>query len=468
MKVGKKFSVILLLIMMTVIIGGCSGAKTTKDKDGDSTPTVNIIGPAKGTPEETEAWETIMTKFEEETGIKVEARWQGGWADTPQNLSAARMANESVDLVIAGAGTIRTNLARSGSVMEISELMKDLENRFTDGMLDAFKFGGGLWGFPYADASASVFYYNKTMFDELGIKPPTSYDEFLEISKLIKEEKNIAPVIFQGKEGWAWPMLFFETYEQFSENSSVSNVEDFLSNTREFTTEQEKDALLAVKKLFDDEVFSADSVDTDNEGMRAVFAQQKAAMFYGGTWEYGPAKNTVKDFEIGVFEFPVMVNIPGVTPGHGYGVGDFGLAIPSFANQDNLENTMRFVEYLLRPENADIIFDAAGGATFEVIKNMKIEDSEISKVLNDSVIKNSVLFLDWIWPAEINATVCEIIPAIVMDNMTVDEGVSKIESTLSTIKEEKDYTFDWWSKWSDEDWAKVRPTNIPDMSQYMK
>ena len=77
--------------------------------------------------------------------------------------------------------------------------MKDLVDRFNEGMLDAFIIDGKLWGFPYADASASVFYYNKTLFDELGIKPPKNYQEFLKISKIIKEKKGIQPVIFQGK-----------------------------------------------------------------------------------------------------------------------------------------------------------------------------------------------------------------------------------------------------------------------------
>ena len=39
--------------------------------------------------------------------------------------------------------------------------------------------------------------------------------------------------------------------------------------------------------------------------MKALFAQQEAAMFYGGSWEYAPALEIVGGaFEVGVFMFP--------------------------------------------------------------------------------------------------------------------------------------------------------------------
>ena len=63
-------------------------------------------------------------------------------------------------------------------------------------------------------------------------------------------------------------MLFFETYEQTSGNTSVAKVEEFLSGKRRFSTEIEKEAFLLVKQLFDDGIFTLDSLDTDSEGMR--------------------------------------------------------------------------------------------------------------------------------------------------------------------------------------------------------
>ena len=35
--------------------------------------------------------------------------------------------------------------------------------------------------------------YNKTMFDELGLEEPTTYEELLAVAKVIEEEKGIIP-----------------------------------------------------------------------------------------------------------------------------------------------------------------------------------------------------------------------------------------------------------------------------------
>lgn len=427
-------------------------------------PIVKILGPTRGSSELIEAWEEVMKNFEEETGIKVEARWQGNWWEMPQNLSAAKMAKEQVDLIIVGAGTLRSLLVPSGAIMNITDLMKDLIDRFNPGMLDAFWIGGKLWGFPYADASASVFFYNQDMFNTIGIEPPKSYEEFLEICEILKT-KNIQPVIFQGKENWAWPMLFFETYEQTSENTSIERVEKFLKGEIGFDSPIEEKAFALVKKLFEDGIFVRESLETDREGMRASFIQKKAAMFYGGTWEYPPIKDLV-DFEIGVFEFPLIVDTIGVKPRHGFGVGDWGIAIPSFANENNLENTMRFVEYLLRPEVANKILSIEDPMV-EVIKGLEIKKTPINEYVNNVVLPHSVLFLDWIWPAEINDAFCECIPAVVGGYMTPIQATHIIEETLKTIKKEKGYKYDWWSSWTQDDWAKVTPSFIPDIKKYL-
>lgn len=71
--------------------------------------------------------------------------------------------------------------------------------------------------------------------------------------------------------------------------------------------------------------------------------------FCGVPWDYETLKDSC-DFEIGAFQFPVMVD--GSHSENGYGVGDYALAIPSFASDDNLENTMRFLEYITRQDNA--------------------------------------------------------------------------------------------------------------------
>lgn len=50
---------------------------------------------------------------------------------------------------------------------------------------------GGMYALP-AYTSGPIFFYNKTLFDELGLVPPTSWEELGEMAKTIYEAKGVA------------------------------------------------------------------------------------------------------------------------------------------------------------------------------------------------------------------------------------------------------------------------------------
>lgn len=468
----KKVIVVAALLALVVsLFAGCGEKKSVDNGTAESTAKantvqnaekreLNILGSVRRFPDEEQAWNDVIKKFEEENNAKVNVRWQGQWNEIPQNLAAAKMAGEKVDIFTAGAGVINSTLARSGSLMDITDLMAPLRDRFTDGMLAPFTIGDRLWGFPYGDGDSSAVYYNVDMFKELGLSVPKTFDELVTVSKVIKEKKNITPMVHQGKAVWFWPMWYFEAYAQTSGNQSIENVREFLAGKKEFTGQAEKDAFLKIKQFFDTGVLSTESLDTDGDGMRAAFAQQKAAMFYGGTWEYAPTQSIVKDFEIGIFEFPLLVDTAGVKALHGGGPGD-AIIIPSFADQKNLDLTMKFIEFILRPENANTILSKYNPMV-SVVKGVQVQDTPLIQKLNKEVVPNTIMFLDWIWPVEVNDAFNQCIPAVVSGHMSADEAVENVQNAYKTLIKEKEYSFDWWTKWTKEDWAKVTPEKVPD------
>ena len=136
--------------------------------------------------------------------------------------------------------------------MDMTELMKPYEDRFQTGMLNSYTIGGRLWGFPFSSSGTVTFYYNKDMFDELGIEEPDTYDELVEICKIIKEKKDIIPIIQQGQKTSMWPMWYMEAFAQTSGNQSEQFTVDFLSGKRNFTEEPEIEAFRLLKKFVDD------------------------------------------------------------------------------------------------------------------------------------------------------------------------------------------------------------------------
>ena len=469
----KKVLALLCAAVLSVgMLAGCgsssgsqgSGTSGSSDEQSGEGGKVVMLACVPDVAEEQTAWEEVAAAFQEETGIEVELRFQGTWDEIPTLLQESRLAGDQVDIVRVGIGTISSTLGAAGGVKDLTELAAPLLDRYSEGMTDHCYIGDHLWALPYYDASSYMCLYNKTLFDEMGLQAPSTWDELLTVSQALAGKDGMMPMIFQGKDGWAWPMMYTETYNQATGNDAIAAVESFLKGETSFVSDASVQAFDLVKKFYDDNVLTTASLDTDEEGMIATFAQGKAGMLFAGTWDYETIKNSC-DFEVGAFQFPVMVE--GSHAENGYGVGDYALAIPSFASDDNLENTMRFLEYITRQENAQKILGTST-MIYEVLKGVSTEPDEVTDFLNSQIAGNSAKYLDWIWPSEVNDALSTAIVASISGEMTSQEAAEYVQKAYDTVCEEQDYTYAWWESWTEEQWDNVTPSVIPDLSQYMK
>lgn len=467
MKLRRMGTFLLVTVLAVTVLAGCGKGESAGESSTDGAKSVTVLGPAYTLQEEEDAWNEVCEAFTAETGIEVVQNRQGTWDDITQKLQAAKLAGEKVDLVVVGMGTVSATLGPAGSVMDLTDLMADLTDRFPDGVLDSCMLGDRLWCFPYSDASGTTCFYNRTMFEEQGLKVPTNLEEWIDCAQVFSEN-GIIPFMVQGKDTWAWAMPFFDTYGQATDGGSVELIEAWLRGEKDFADEEVFEAFEALKLLYDNGILTSESFDTDEDGMLANFAQGKCAMIFCGTWDYATILSMDLEFDYAACEFPVVID--GAAPCHAFATGDGAIAIPSWADQDNLENTMRFVEYLTRTDNAQKILCAAAGGSplFEIINGAVGETDEVTEFLNQVSVPNSVEYLDWIWPTEVNDAMCNVVPTVISGSMTAEEAAEYVQETLDKLVSEEDYVYDWWESWTDEDWDNVTPRTVPDIAQYFE
>jgi raffinose/stachyose/melibiose transport system substrate-binding protein len=459
----KLVSLVLGGVLIAAGLSGCSSGGTSGSSGlSKKSAKVVMMAPEPNVAEEKAAWEEVGKAFEEETGIEVEYRFQGTWDDAQTTLQEAKLAGDQVDIIRIGVGTIRSTLGSAGMVMDLTELAADLTDRYTDGSLGSCYIGDHLWALPYYGASSYMCLYNKDLFEQRGIDAPETYNDLMSVAADL-QAVGVTPMVFQGKDAWAWPMLYTETFTQTTGNTAVETVESFLKGDSSFDSGASEQAFGLVKKLFDDGIMTNASLDTDSDGVIASFAQGKAGMVFAGTWDYASIKQSC-DFNIGAFEFPVMVS--GSVAQDGYGVGDYALAIPSFADNDNLENTMRFLEYITRENNAKKIL-CTSPMIFEVLKGVTTEQDDVTEFLNSQRKDHSVQYLDWMWPSEVNDAISSAVPAVIQGEMDSAKAAASVDEAYRRVVEEDNYIYDWWNRWSEEEWGKVTPKSVPDISQYM-
>lgn len=131
--------------------------------------------------------------------VKVLNQDYSGFADTVYNA----VANGIGPSIIFNYGTTAVDYANEGLAIDIRKYiaadkkkgdtqMQDIIDSLPEAMkTDVLGFeDGGIYYLPGC-TTGPVFFYNKTIFDELGLVPPTNWDELVNVSKTIKEKKGI-------------------------------------------------------------------------------------------------------------------------------------------------------------------------------------------------------------------------------------------------------------------------------------
>lgn len=452
------------LLTAAVLVAACSSSSTSAPPAASGSGQANggacslqILGPTRTQSGEQAAYEAVFAAFKQEFGCTVTATWQGQWSDIPQELDAARLANQPVDIVYDS--TFNTTLAESGSLMDLTQVVSQFKDRFPASALADYTLGDHVWAIPFSDISTTFVYYNKTMFQELGLDVPKTYQDLVSVAEKIKSTKGIDPMIHRGKEPGYWPIWFMAAYAQTTGNQSIADTEDFLSGKRPIDSDQQAaQTLEEISQFYKDGILGQDSLATDGPGMEAAFLQQKAAMFFDGSWDLPDLRNANPSFEVGAFAFPQVQS--GATQ-QSAGAADNGWAISS--STKNFAMAAQFLEFLTRPDNATKILSTFDPLDPSVV-GVASGDDPLAQQITSDFRPNTIEYLDWIWPTEVTDAMSQAIPAALTGAQTPQAALASVQQAYQTLVSQKQYVFDWWTGWTSDQWAKVTPSQVPQLT----
>ena len=419
----------LLIVVTLLAVGGVIA------QDG---VVLHVFGPAAidtlGTFAPTDMQEIVQKEvldgfLAENPGVS-EVLWdaQGPIEGGTTRVMTAHLAGERMDVIVCAANPTNGAFVRRGVVRDITDDIQPWVDRFEPASLDAYTVGGKAYGIPVSTLSTSSFFYNTDVFNQLGLAEPDSYEEFIEVAAAL-DDAGYIPVLHQGKTVWMWPMWYFETAAQTMGDPITKTVSN-LRGEANFTDPEDVEALERIGQFVDDGILDRDSLSVDWDGMRSAFANQQSAIYYGGTWELPWLEENVTEFEWGVFEFPQLPDVPG-TRGHGGGPDD-GFCIYSGIPDEILPHAVAFLEYVSRPDIAEKHLGIAQPLAAS-IKGVTAIESEIADDLRANHFPNTVRFLDWIWPTEINDAFQNAIQGMVGGTITAEEGMAQIQAVYDDL-----------------------------------
>ena len=238
------------------------------------------------------------------------------------------------------------NFGQISQLYKVPDLLVDLGNEPWISRLlstDGVKVDGKIYGLPMnGTPSVEGFVYNKSVFEEVGVDVPTSYEEFITVCEKIKAA-GIAPIAVTAKDNWTIGMWIIEIMPLVV--MEKANIWDDLNTGAiryneipEFTMAISRMKELILDKGFANKDFLATTYDMGND----MVARGEAAMVVQGDWACADIAKNYPEANIGMFPFPIVSN-PRFTAG-------FTPAFTILKESENVEEAKALLEFLASPE----------------------------------------------------------------------------------------------------------------------
>ncbi|ACS89424.1 MAG: Trehalose/maltose ABC transporter, trehalose/maltose binding protein [Thermococcus sp. 40_45] len=201
MKAGKMlFSFLLVgVLAVAVVASGCIGGETTTQTTTLEQITLKVIGPWSGA--ELDAFNEVIKEFEaEHPDIKIEYKTYRA-EDLSTILPLQFESGDTPADLIFMWGWFIADMGTKGHVMELGQIINP--NEYVPGILDTVTVDGKIYGAPFTAAAKPGFWYRKSFFEEHGLTPPETWDEFVKLLEQIKQIPGIkAPIVSGDSVGW--------------------------------------------------------------------------------------------------------------------------------------------------------------------------------------------------------------------------------------------------------------------------
>lgn len=374
MKFKKLTSLALSAVLMTGLMTGCGSKNNASSEEivTEITEPVEISFWHAMSGDLEKTLENLTNKFmEANPNIKVNLQNQSTYNDLQQKMTATLASPKDLPTLTQAYPHWMINAMQDELLVDLKPYIENetIGSENYNDMLEGFKtaseIDGKIYGMPF-NKSTEVIWYNKTLFDELGLEVPTTFEEFAQVAKTITEKKGIAGAGFDALNN------FYTTYLK---NKGV----DFNSET-DVTSAESVEAANYYLDGIKEGYFRIAGTDMYLSG---PFANETLGMYVGSNAGESFVKQGVDGkFEIGVAPYPAE------------SVMQQGTDLYMFSNATAEQRTaaFEFLKFLTSTEN-QITWGVETGyipATHAAISSDEYKNSGslVSSILEEATSKN--------------------------------------------------------------------------------
>lgn len=286
----------------------------------------------------------LAAEFEAESGIKIDFQIipDAQWRDL---LKVKLDSGEAYDIINVDADPLSlvSRINPEKNCVELTD--QEWVSRMEEVVLPNVSVDEKVYGMQFNGTRKSAYLYNKQIFADLGLKIPTTFEEFKEVCQKIKDA-GITPIYEATQNGWHQVLPVCETGSYYA-----TKYDDLYGklNRNEMKITEVSEILTVLKQMkecaelgFYGDNFMNQSV----EGAKEAFANGEVAMFCNDTAWVAETEKEYPETEgnIGVFVCPWADN---QTVSSNIACNAWFISNKS----EYIEEAKAFFEFISRPEN---------------------------------------------------------------------------------------------------------------------
>lgn len=319
-------------------------------------------------------------------------------------------------------------LARAGYLQDLTGL--EILESFSREALEGFTVDGRVYGLPKGFSMMGVW-YNKEALERYGISDwPKDWNSFLVACEKLKRA-GITPIVMPDKDWW---FLQFGLYP-LAASIVYPDDPDFdrrlLDGTRTFAGSKWRDVLNMYKLLYDRGYIGEGSLETGEAQAAAWFNDGRAAMIFGGNWDYGSLTQQGADtFERG------FMPMPGNAPGADLilSVGPAGGTVIN-KNTGNLPEVLDAMAYQFNRTSPLYQEFKRQYQVFPAFKGEDVGIAEFDEYAALMQTNESVVFSNQAWPVGVAEALCTGFQDWIAGQGDADDILAAMDRVLDRARE---------------------------------
>ena len=345
-----------LMLALLLLVGACGGddddeagggTTAAEETTGGEAVSGSIAFNGVWTGDEQKYFQAVIDAFEEKNPDAT-IKYTAGGDNIVTVLSTAVEGGNPPEMASLAQPGVVADFAERGALQPLDFVEGAITDNFGESILEVGSVDGTPYGLLFKAANKSTVWYNVAAFEDAGVEPPETWDDFLAAAKTINAS-GLPAYSIGGADGWTLTDLFENIYIR---TAGAEKYDQLAKHEIPWTDQSVKDALAEMAKVVGDvdniAGGEAGALQTDfPTSVSNVFSESpKAAMIAEGDFVpgvAGEANPLEPETGFNVFDFPAINDsAPSVVGG-----GDLVVMF-----EDN-PVARAFMEFLTTPEAAE-------------------------------------------------------------------------------------------------------------------